>query len=208
MMKRAMVDDYRGLNYYRKLHFIPCDLEEESVSKTFEHCYDDWSIAHVTRKLGIDAGATMLLNRSLSYRNYFDTSTTFMRPKFADGAWANSTEGKGAVPFNPVSLGHLANSRDYTESNAWQTNFASQHDVAGTIALFGGRVPSSASSTVSLLLCPPCPPMRRLTSRAWSASMPMATSLPTTSPTCTSTPTNPTACRATKTLARWRPGTF
>jgi predicted alpha-1,2-mannosidase len=141
MMKRAMVDDYRGLNYYRKLHYIPCDLEDESVSKTFEYGYDDWSIAHVARKLGIDADATMLLNRSFNYRNYFDPSTTFMRPKFSDGRWADSTEGKGLVPFNPTFLGHLKDSRDYTESNAWQTTFASQHDVAGTIALFGGRGP-------------------------------------------------------------------
>jgi predicted alpha-1,2-mannosidase len=139
MMKRATVDDYRGLGYYRKLGFIPCDREEESVSKTFEYCYDDWSIAHVARKLGRDADAAMLLRRSLNYRNCFDPSTTFMRPKFADGSWANSTEGKGTVPFNPVFLGHLSDSRDYTESNAWQTTFASQHDVAGTIALFGGR---------------------------------------------------------------------
>ncbi len=27
MMKRAMVDDYRGLGYYRKLHYIPADKE-------------------------------------------------------------------------------------------------------------------------------------------------------------------------------------
>jgi predicted alpha-1,2-mannosidase len=141
MMKRAMVDDYRGLNYYRKLHYIPCDLEDESVSKTFEYGYDDWSIAHVANKLGNTADAAMLVNRSFNYRNYFDPSTTFMRPKFADGHWADSTEGKGLVPFNPTFLGHLKDSRDYTESNAWQTTFASQHDVAGTIALFGGREP-------------------------------------------------------------------
>lgn len=141
MMKRAMVDDYRGLGHYRKLHYIPCDLEDESVSKTFEYCYDDWSIAHIAKSLGKNADATMLLERSLNYRNYFDPTTTFMRPKFADGTWANSTEGKGTVPFNPVFLGHLPDARDYTESNAWQTTFASQHDVAGTIALFGGREP-------------------------------------------------------------------
>ena len=141
MMKRAMVDDYRGLAYYRKLHFIPADLEEESVSKTFEYCYDDWSIAHVATKLGRKDDAAMLLQRSLYYRNYFDSSTGFMRPKFVDGTWANSSEGKGPVPFNPVFLGHFSKWRDYTESNAWQTTFASQHDVAGTIALFGGREP-------------------------------------------------------------------
>jgi predicted alpha-1,2-mannosidase len=62
-----------------------------------------------------------------------------MRPKFADGSWAGSSEGKGPTPFNPIDIGHFAKWRDYTESNAWQTTFAVQHDPAGLIALFGGR---------------------------------------------------------------------
>jgi predicted alpha-1,2-mannosidase len=141
MMQRAMVDDYRGLGYYRKLHYIPADLESESVSKTFEYCYDDWAIAHVARKLGRGDDAEMLLKRSFYYRNYFDPTVAFMRPKFADGKWVDSSEGRGTVPFNPDFLGHFSEWRDYTESNAWQTTFAVQHDPAGLIALFGGREP-------------------------------------------------------------------
>jgi predicted alpha-1,2-mannosidase len=141
MMQRAMVDDYRGLGYYRKLHYIPADLEEESVSKTFEYCYDDWAIAHVAKKLGHNDTAATLTQRSFYYRNYFDPSIQFMRPKFADGRWADSSEGHGSVPFNPNFLGHFSKWRDYTESNAWQTTFAVQHDPAGLIQLFGGRGP-------------------------------------------------------------------
>jgi predicted alpha-1,2-mannosidase len=133
MMKRAMVDDYRGLGYYRKLHFIPADLEEESVSKTFEYCYDDWAIAHVARKLGHTGDAAFLVQRSTNYRNYFDPSVQFMRPKLADGSFTS--------PFNPIDLGHSDKWRDYTESNAWQTTFGVQHDAAGLIELFGGRAP-------------------------------------------------------------------
>lgn len=141
MMQRAMVDDYRGLQYYRSMHYIPADLEDESVSKTFEYCYDDWAISHVADKLGKSSDAAMLRERSKNYRNYFDSSIQFMRPKFKDGTWANSNEGKGETPFNPIDMGHTPKYRDYTESNAWQTTFGSQHDVAGTIALFGGRKP-------------------------------------------------------------------
>jgi putative alpha-1,2-mannosidase len=53
----------------RKLRYIPADKEEESVSKTFEYCYDDWSIAHVARKLGKTDDAVMLAKRSTNYRN-------------------------------------------------------------------------------------------------------------------------------------------
>lgn len=133
MMKRAMVDDYRGLGYYRKMNYIPADLEEESVSKTFEYCYNDWAIAHVSQKLGRTSDAALLVERSKNYRNYFDKSTTFMRPKLADGTFTS--------PFNPIDLGHSTKWRDYTESNAWQTTFGVQHDAAGLIDLFGGQTP-------------------------------------------------------------------
>ena len=128
-----MVDDYRGLQYYRKMHYIPADLEDESVSKTFEYCYDDWAIAHVAKLLGHSDTAAMLVKRSTNYRNYFDPVTQFMRAKLADG--------KFTTPFNPIDLGHTTKYRDYTESNAWQTTFGTQHDPAGLIALFGGRQP-------------------------------------------------------------------
>lgn len=141
MMRRAMIDDYRGLGHYRKLHFIPADLEAESVSKTFEYCYDDWAIAHVARKLKKNEDAALLVERSTYYRNYFDKSVGFIRPKFADGTWAGSSEGKGPTPFNPIDIGHFDKWRDYTESNGWQATFAAQHDPAGLIALFGGRQP-------------------------------------------------------------------
>ena len=133
MMKRAMDDDWRGLGWYRKLGYIPADKEGESVSKAFEYCYDDWAIAHVAKKLGKTDDANMLLKRSTSYRNYFDPSVGFMRPKLADGAWT--------TPFTPIEMGHFKQWRDYTESNPWQTTFAVQHDVAGLIELFGGNRP-------------------------------------------------------------------
>jgi predicted alpha-1,2-mannosidase len=130
MKKRAFVDDYRGLQWYRKLGYIPCDLEEESVSKTLEYDYDDWAVAHVADHLGETADANLLRKRSRNYRNYWDASTGFLRAKFENGSWA--------TPFDPIEMGHAKNWRDYTESNAWQTTFGIQHDVTGYIDLLGG----------------------------------------------------------------------
>ena len=133
MMQRAMVDNYRGLGYYRAKGYIPADKEEESVSKTFEYCYNDYAIAHVAKKLGKTDDAAMLTKRSTNYKNYFDPSTTFMRPKLDNGQFT--------APFDPIDMGHSDEYRDYTESNAWQTTFGIQHDPAGLIELFGGREP-------------------------------------------------------------------
>jgi predicted alpha-1,2-mannosidase len=133
MKKRALVDDYRGLSWYRKLGYIPCDKEEESVSKTFEYLYDDWAIAHVAQAVNEANDAKLLMERSKNYRNVFDKATTFTRPRLENGAWAE--------PFDAKAMGHSKIWRDFTESNAWQTTFAIQHDPKGYIDIFGGRAP-------------------------------------------------------------------
>jgi predicted alpha-1,2-mannosidase len=130
MHKRAFVDDYRGLKWYRKLGYIPCDLEDESVSKTLEYDYNDWGVAHVAARVGKTEDADFLLKRSRNYTNYWDQSVGFLRPKFENGQWA--------TPFDPIDMGHWSKWRDYTESNAWQTTFGIQHDVNHYVEIFGG----------------------------------------------------------------------
>ena len=130
MKKRAFMDDYRGLKWYRSMGYIPCDLEEESVSKTLEYDYDDWAVSHVASHLGDTSNAEILIKRSKNYRNYWDSGTGFLRAKFENGQWA--------TPFDPIEMGHSKKWRDYTESNAWQTTFGIQHDVTGYIQLLGG----------------------------------------------------------------------
>ena len=130
LKKRAFVDNYRGLKWYRSMGYIPCDLEEESVSKTLEYDYDDWAVSHVAEHQGDTANAALLRKRSRNYRNYWDPSTGFLRAKFENGQWA--------TPFDPIAMGHSKKWRDYTESNAWQTTFGIQHDVTGFIEMVGG----------------------------------------------------------------------
>ena len=131
MRKRAMVDDYRGLGYYRKLGYIPADKEEESVSKTLEYVYDDWAVAHLADAVGATEDRKLLLERSKNYRNIFDAKSRFIRSRLENGEWAE--------PFDPSGMGHSKQWHDYTESNSWETTFGIQHDPEGYIELFGGR---------------------------------------------------------------------
>lgn len=131
MKKRALKDNYRGLQWYRSLGYIPADLEEESVSKVLEYDYDDWAVAHVAGKLGDGETAKLLLERSRNYLHQWDGTTGFLRAKLQDGSWA--------TPFDPIEMGHSKKWRDYTESNAWQTTFGIQHDVTGYIEAMGGE---------------------------------------------------------------------
>src|SRR5438874_564029 len=154
MKKRAMVDDYRGLGFYRTLGYIPADKEEESVSKAMEYVYDDWAVAHVAQAAGATDDAKLLVERSKNYRNLFDSKLRFMRAKLEDSEWAE--------PFDPRGMGHSKQWRDYTEANSWETTFAIQHDVKGYIELFGGREPFLAKLDelfhTSSELAPDAPP--------------------------------------------------
>ena len=133
VLQRAQGENYEGLGFYRRLGYIPADMEPESVSKGFEYCYNDWACAHIAKKLGREADAASLCARSTNYRHSFNPVSQFMEPRLLDGSWAK--------PFDPLELGHTKQWRDYTESNAWQTSFGIQHDPAGLITLYGGRGP-------------------------------------------------------------------
>ena len=118
---------------YTKYGYFPTDLTEaESVSSTLESVYDDYATADMAKRMGKEEEAAYFAKRADYYKNLFDPSTKFMRPKKADGTWKS--------PFNPSQVGHSESiGGDYTEGNAWQYTWHVQHDVPGLIALFGGE---------------------------------------------------------------------
>lgn len=120
---------------YMKYGYFPTDLTEaESVSSTLESVYDDYAAADMAKRMGKTEDATYFARRADFYKNLFDSSTQFMRPKKSDGTWKS--------PFNPSQIGHAESvGGDYTEGNAWQYTWHVQHDVPGLIALFGGEEP-------------------------------------------------------------------
>jgi len=128
--ERAFENDADGVGEYRSLGFIPCDKIGESVSKTLEYAYDDWAMAKLAEAAGATQDAKALRERSRTYRNLFDRQTTFMRPRLADGRWAE--------PFDPRAMGHGKQWHDFTECNSWQTTFLNQHDVYHYMDMFGG----------------------------------------------------------------------
>ncbi|WP_020529683.1 GH92 family glycosyl hydrolase [Flexithrix dorotheae] len=129
-MKKSSMQDIRGVKFYKEYHYIPSELEEESVTKTLEYAYDDWCIAQVARHLGKTEDYKYYMKRSSNYKNVFDKETGFMRGKSKDGIWV--------TPFDPKKSSHRVNT-DYTEGNAWQHSWFVPHDIAGLIELHGGQ---------------------------------------------------------------------
>lgn len=120
-----------GINVFHNHGAVLADREHESVSKTLEYAYDDWCIAQVADYLYRTTGKADYakkrdrhLQNALFYRNLFDPSTGFMRPRL-NGCWLQ--------PFDPYEVNN-----HYTEANAWQYSFFVPQDVEGHIRLLGG----------------------------------------------------------------------
>jgi predicted alpha-1,2-mannosidase len=128
-MKTSALLDERGLVYLKEYGYIPYDKEEEGLSKCMEYAIADWSLAQVAQKTGEKEDYEYFLNRSKSYRYYFDKSTGFVRGLSSDGNFRPS--------FNPFESVHRNN--DYTEGNAWQYTWLVPHDIYGLVDLFGSK---------------------------------------------------------------------
>ena len=126
-MTKAANQDTFGINYVKKMQFIPAEKENESVAKAMEYAISDYSIAKVAQKLGKNDDYQYYLKRSQQYRQYFDKSVGFVRGKMSDGSWR--------TPFDPFEAKHRES--DFTEGNAWQYTWLAPQDPYGLIALFG-----------------------------------------------------------------------
>ena len=124
-MKHSANQNHLGLKSYKELGFIPVEEESESVSKTLEYAYDDWTIAKMALALNKEDDYETFIKRAQNYKNVFDPETKFMRGR---------TRNTWFAPFDPYEVNF-----NYTEANAWQYSFYVPQDISGFIDLLGGK---------------------------------------------------------------------
>lgn len=124
-MQHSAMQDHLGLESYKKFGFIPLEEESESVSKTLEYAYDDWTIAMMAKDMGRNDIYESFLKRAQNYKNVFDPETQFMRARFRN-TWFS--------PFDPYEV-----NSNYTEANAWQYSLYTPQDFFGLTKLMGGK---------------------------------------------------------------------
>ncbi len=123
---------YDGLEYYIQMGYVPEDKNSSSVSKTLEYAYDDWCIAQAARKLNRMDLAREFGKRSENWRNVYDSSTGFMRPKMSDGKFREK--------FDVLST----HDQGFIEGNAWNYSLYVPHNPEAMIELMGGKAKFSA----------------------------------------------------------------
>ncbi|MEZ4803351.1 MAG: GH92 family glycosyl hydrolase [Gelidibacter sp.] len=124
-MKFSATRNWLGLESYKKYGFIPVEEESESVSKTLEYAYDDWTIAQMAKEMGKDDDEEIFYKRAQNYKNVYDPESKFMRGRFRN-TWFS--------PFDPYEVNF-----NYTEANAWQYSFYVPQDITGFMELMGGK---------------------------------------------------------------------
>lgn len=124
-MKAAASYSSFGIPAFSKKGYLSAEDESESVSRTLEYSYDDWCISQIMKRYGYKNDFLDFNKRAQGYKNVFDPSTGFMRPR-KNGNWLS--------PFDPREVNN-----HYTEANSWQYSFYTPHDIDGLIELHGGE---------------------------------------------------------------------
>jgi predicted alpha-1,2-mannosidase len=126
-VQTARTKYYDGLEYYMKMGYVPEDKNSSSVSKTLEYAYDDWAIAQMAKKLNRKNIYDEFSKRSENWKNVYDASTGFMRPKMSDGKFRDK--------FDPLRTEEPG----FIEGNSWNYSLYVPHDPAAMIAMMGGK---------------------------------------------------------------------
>lgn len=125
-VETARKGDYRQLDQYMKLGYVPSGNRDWSMSKTLEYAFDDYCIALLAGELGKDDIYEEFMQRASNYMNTFNPATGFFQPRDKDG--------KFNAAFVPEEY-----DEEICESNAWQYLFSVQHDIPGLMKLLGGK---------------------------------------------------------------------
>lgn len=118
---------YGALDTYIDKGYVTNERSGNSVSMTLEYAYDDWAIAQLAKKLNKQDIYNEFMKRSQYWRNVFDASIGYTRPKLADGTFKKdfdvlSTHGQGFI-----------------EGNAWNYSLYVPHDPQALINIMGGK---------------------------------------------------------------------
>ena len=134
MKATATYEKQNGIPYVMEKGYIPADKVHEATSIAMEYAVDDWGIAAMAYKMGKLEDAATYAKRAHYYKDYFDSSIHFIRPKLEDGSWR--------TPYDPARSIHTVG--DFCEGNGWQYTFFAPQDPYGLIGLFGGDKPFTA----------------------------------------------------------------
>jgi predicted alpha-1,2-mannosidase len=123
---------------YLKQGYTPVEKDHIAASRTLEYANDDFAIAQFARNIGHNAEYKTFLKQSENWRNLFDPSTGWIRPRNSDGTWRAGFDPERSLPKRPDAP--VATDQDgFEEGNTWQYSFMVPFDYPTLFAAMGGE---------------------------------------------------------------------
>jgi predicted alpha-1,2-mannosidase len=113
---------------YKKIGYVPCDLNN-SVSRTLELAYDDWTVAQFAKAIEKTEEYKKFLDRSFNYRNLFNEQDGFIRSKDSTGNWCDASGYEEGTEWS-YSWNVLNNMQDLINLRGGNDEFSSQLERA------------------------------------------------------------------------------
>ena len=123
----ANIRYFDGLGEYIDHKYVPDDKSHSSVSKTLELAYNDWCIAQMAQKVNNKEAESEFAIRSQYFKNVYDESIGFMRPKLSNGEFRKD--------FDPMDT----HGQGFIEGNAWNYGLYVPHQLKDMIEMMGGK---------------------------------------------------------------------
>ncbi|MEV0919503.1 lectin [Streptomyces sp. NPDC049967] len=119
-----------GLDLQTEYGYLPSDGSYPrdfygSVATLLEYSAQDFATSAFAGALGDTTTQSQFANRAQDWKNTFDASSGFMRPKQLDGTWKPE--------FDPIS------SDQFVEGTSWQYTGAVPHNIRGLADAMGGN---------------------------------------------------------------------
>ncbi|PQV48962.1 putative alpha-1,2-mannosidase [Jejuia pallidilutea] len=121
-----------GFKYYLEKGYVPYPIPEgrfaghqDGASLTMEYAYQDWTLAQLAKKLGHNEDYNYFLNRSENFKNVYDETSGWMRPKDVNNMWFKN--------FDPYDY-----KVGFVEANGAQATWFVPHNLSGLAELMGG----------------------------------------------------------------------
>ena len=124
-----------GMSYYVNRGYVPLGIPKsqgghrQGAAQTLEYSYQDWCLAQFARSLDYKEEAELLEKRATNYKNLWDPSIGWMRPRNLDGSWYKN--------FKPINEQGGFTSPGFVESASAIYTFYIPHDLKGLAELFG-----------------------------------------------------------------------
>lgn len=105
--------------------------KRQPVAVSLGTAYNCWCLALIAESVGETQKAEYFRQRSLDYRNLYNSKTGFFHPK---DAYGNFIE-----PFDYNFCGGMGGREYYDENNAWEYRWDVKHNIPDLIELMGGN---------------------------------------------------------------------